>query len=370
MARNVFKEIERRVMNEQMDETTRQKLLGNLLRMKEQKINLMITGATGVGKSSTINALFGEEVAKVGTSVNPETMGIDKYELDNLVVWDTPGLGDGREADNRHSKIIIDKLYEKDKNGNLLIDLVLVILDGGSRDLGTSYELINNVIIPNLGENKENRILVAINQADVAMKGKYWNEEENAPEDELEEFLDKKVESVKKRIKEATGIEVEPIYYSAGYKEEGYLQQKPYNLSKLLYYILQNTPEEKRVVYVQNLNQEEVMWKDNDDLKDYRKGILESILGAAVGVLAEGVANVVNGVANVVEGASDGISEGNDTGSDIGGAIGSIFGEVGETIGSAVGSVVGGVVGGVVGAVSSAVSSVCDTIGNLFGGWF
>lgn len=73
MARNIFKEIERRVMNEQMDETTRQKLLGNLLRMKEQKINLMITGATGVGKSSTINALFGEEVAKVGTSVNPET---------------------------------------------------------------------------------------------------------------------------------------------------------------------------------------------------------------------------------------------------------------------------------------------------------
>lgn len=54
MARNIFKKIERRVMNEQMDETTRQKLLGNLLRMKEQKINLMITGATGVGKSSTL----------------------------------------------------------------------------------------------------------------------------------------------------------------------------------------------------------------------------------------------------------------------------------------------------------------------------
>lgn len=32
MSRNIFKEIERRVMNEQMDETTRQKLLGNLLR--------------------------------------------------------------------------------------------------------------------------------------------------------------------------------------------------------------------------------------------------------------------------------------------------------------------------------------------------
>lgn len=37
--------------------------------------------------------MFGEEVAKVGTSVNPETMGIDKYKLDNLVIWDTPRLG-------------------------------------------------------------------------------------------------------------------------------------------------------------------------------------------------------------------------------------------------------------------------------------
>ena len=32
--------------------------------------------------------------------------------------------------------------------------MVLVILDGSSRDLGTSYELINSVIIPNIGEKK------------------------------------------------------------------------------------------------------------------------------------------------------------------------------------------------------------------------
>ncbi|BBM45430.1 GTPase family protein [Leptotrichia trevisanii] len=278
MKQNLLKDIENIIMGQKMDEKVREKLLGNLLKLKKQKINLMVTGATGCGKSSTINALFGMEVARIGTSADTETMEIEKYELDNLVIWDTPGLGDGKEIDNKHSKKMIDKLYEKDENGNLLIDLVLVILDSGSRDLGTAYELINNVIIPNLGENKKNRILVAINQADVAMKGKYWNEQENRPESILKEFLNNKVISVKRRIKEATGIEVKPIYYSAGYKEEGELQQKPYNLSKLLYYILQYTPEEKRVIYAQNLNKEEVMWKDSDDLKDYRKGILESVL--------------------------------------------------------------------------------------------
>ena len=73
----------------------------------------MITGATGSGKSSTINALFDMEVAKVGVGVDPETMDIKKYELDNLVLWDSPGLGDGKEADVKHAKNIIEKLYEK-----------------------------------------------------------------------------------------------------------------------------------------------------------------------------------------------------------------------------------------------------------------
>ena len=55
------------------------------MHLKEQKINLMITGATGCGKSSTINALFNTEVARVGVGVDPETMDITKYDLDNLV---------------------------------------------------------------------------------------------------------------------------------------------------------------------------------------------------------------------------------------------------------------------------------------------
>lgn len=319
MGKNIFGEIEKNIMNGKMDEGIRAKLLGNLLKMKKQKINLMVTGATGCGKSSTINALFDMEVAKVGTSVDPETMEIEKYELNNLVIWDTPGLGDGKEADNRHSKNIINKLYEKDKNGEYLIDLVLVLLDGSSRDLGTSFELINNVIIPNLGENKKNRILVAINQADMAMKGRYWNTKENKPEAKLEKFLEEKVESVRRRIKEATRVDIEPIYFSAGYKEDGETQL-PYNLSKLLYYILEYTPKEKRIVYVENSNKDKEMWKDNDELIDYRSGILEKVL--------------------------EGVTKGTTIGAGIGQAVGSLVGLGG--VGRIVGSVAGGIVGGVI----------------------
>lgn len=151
--RKVLDALESDIMRADIPDSEKNKLMKNYLKLKEQKINLMITGATGCGKSSTINALFNTEVAKVGVGVDPETMDITKYELDNLILWDSPGLGDGKEADRRHAKNIINKLHERDANGNLLIDLVLVILDGSTRDLGTSYELINQVIIPNLGED-------------------------------------------------------------------------------------------------------------------------------------------------------------------------------------------------------------------------
>lgn len=324
--KNVLEAMESDIMNANIPDVEKNKLMKNFLKLKEQKINLMITGATGCGKSSTINALFNAEKAKVGVGVDPETMDIQKYELENLILWDSPGLGDGKEADNRHAKNIIKKLNERDENGNLLIDLVLVILDGSSRDLGMSYELINSVIIPNLGEDKENRILVAINQADVAMKGRYWNYEENKPEPRLVEFLEEKVASVKRRIKEGTGVDVDPIYYCAGFKEEGKEQNKPYNLSKLLYYIIKFTPKQKRLAYIENINQNQEMWKDNDDLKNYSEEISKSMWETVKDCAAEGA--------------------------DIGGAIGSVFGESGRRIGKVVGGVIGGVVGFVKGLFS------------------
>ncbi|MUK50040.1 GTPase family protein [Aliivibrio fischeri] len=322
---NIFKDMENDVNASNLDEHTKQKFFSNILHLKNKKINLMITGATGCGKSSTINAMFNTDVAKVGMGVDPETMDIRKYELDNLILWDSPGLGDGKEKDIQHSKGIISKLNELDENGLPLIDLVLVILDGGSRDLGTSYELINSVIIPNLGENPKDRILIAINQADVVMKGRYWDFQNNKPEPKLVSFLEEKVESVKNRVKEATGVDIKPIYYSAGFKDEGE-EQRPYNLSKLLYFIVKNTPLDKRLVYVNTTSDDKNMWSDNDEIKNYTAEIQKSFVETIV--------------------------ETSKVGGKIGKELGDILG-MGKT-----GEAIGKVTGAVVGAFKSVVSSI------------
>lgn len=303
--------------NSDLSEAAKRELLVQMNKLNDTKINILITGATGCGKSSTINALFGSNEAKVGQGVEPETMDIRKFELNNIVLWDSPGLGDGKESDRRHSKNIIDKLHEKDANDNALIDLVLVLLDGSSRDLGTSYDLINEVIIPNLGENTD-RLLVAINQCDIAMSGRHWNHENNEPEDKLTAFLEEKTTSTKRRIKEATKVDVTPIYYSAGYKDDEE-EQQPYNLSKLLMFIVNHTKPEKRAIYINDINKDKKMWEKDDQLEDYTSSIRASLWDSVISAAKSGGYH--------------------------GEAIGKAFGTTGATIGRAVGTVIGGAAG-------------------------
>jgi predicted GTPase len=287
--RNIYDALQDEIMQSDLPEAEKNRRLSALLKASARRVNLMLVGATGCGKSSTINALFDMSVAKVGIGVDPETKEIVKYDLGNLTIWDTPGLGDGMEADKAHIKQIVKKLSETDGDGKMLIDLVLVVLDAGSKDLATSYDVINNTLIPCLGKDNAKRILIGLNQSDMAMKGRNWNAEQNAPNQVLSDFLKQKVNSVKRRVREATGVTVKPVFYSAGYTD-GAEKQNPYNLSKLLFYILMAVPSEKRLVLVDNLNAAEENWISNDGEKDYSGAVQESFWDALledIGVCAE-----------------------------------------------------------------------------------
>lgn len=246
----------------------------NNIKNKFGNLNVLITGSTGCGKSSTINALFGQSVAKVGSTPDPETMTISKYDLPGITLWDSPGLGDGIENDKKHAENIKQKLTEKGKDGSFLIDVALILIDGSNRDMGTSFELINKVIIPNIDKD---RIIVAINKADAAMGNRYWNFKESKPEPKLQKFLEEKEKSVRDRIKQDTGVDIWPISYSAGfYDEDSGDQEEPYNLLKLLWFLYKTSPENKRIAFVENVNQNSKVWKSGDDEEDYGGNIKKS----------------------------------------------------------------------------------------------
>ena len=72
-------------------------------------VNIFVTGKTGTGKSSLVNGVVGQPVADEGSTLDPNTDKVTKYQcvVGNIVVnvWDSPGLQDGT---NREPEYIED----------------------------------------------------------------------------------------------------------------------------------------------------------------------------------------------------------------------------------------------------------------------
>jgi len=206
-------------------------------------LDVLLVGSTGTGKSSTINALFGKPVAGVGDGVDPHTQSVDAFSLhDYFRIHDSAGLGDGKVADLKRAKNIRETLTQTTASNigtekYLLMDMVLVILDGGSRDLGTAFHLLESVVLQHI---EPQRVVVAINQADMAMKGRYWDHDAKQPRRELLDFLEEQAVSVKTRIKNSTGLSIaKPIHFSALYG---------WQVDKLLEHIVDHMPKQRRAL--------------------------------------------------------------------------------------------------------------------------
>jgi hypothetical protein len=72
----------------------------------------------------------------------------------------------------------------------------------------------------------------------MAMKGRHWDDYYNRPDSTLENFLREQAESIKRRVRESTGVNIiTPVYYSAEYG---------YNVNKLMDLIIDNIPLNRR----------------------------------------------------------------------------------------------------------------------------
>ena len=94
-------------------------------------LNILITGVTGSGKSTLVNAFLGHNIATEGHEISRRgTSGVKgmksvREQKIGIKVWDTPGLMDGRREQKRYLREIL-VVWEKYQPGDLVIFCVKV----------------------------------------------------------------------------------------------------------------------------------------------------------------------------------------------------------------------------------------------------
>ena len=197
-----------------------------------------IIGEVGVGKSSTLNALFnsGLEVgnAKATTQeakaleINLRTTPSKRNDPVDLVFYDLPGLGESIARSAKH-RATYDEVLKT-------VDVAVWVLSA----LHGPMEAMQRYLKDELGHiNSEllNRMVFAVNKIDL-VEPRNWSPYSNVPSPEQTAVIGQRIADVRQKIVEALpNWDGEVVAYSAA---------KHYNLALLFEVMLRGAPSKRR----------------------------------------------------------------------------------------------------------------------------
>ncbi|WP_293124941.1 GTPase [Microcoleus sp. bin38.metabat.b11b12b14.051] len=196
-------------------------------------------GETGVGKSSTLNALFnaGLEVSHIEACTQEATgieVSFNQVEGVNgaLVAYDMPGLGESRLKQKEHIA-----LYEKVLKD---VDVALWILDAQNRAIASVQQYLETelkAVNPRLLD----RMVIALNKVDLVHSGgTAWIEIANLPSEEQEKNIEGRIRDVQRKVREVLPNWKGTII--------GYSANRRYNLPQLFDAMMDAVPNKRRWV--------------------------------------------------------------------------------------------------------------------------
>lgn len=162
---------------------------------------IAIIGFTGVGKSSTLNALFNagqmtSDVRACTQDAKQFTGDIEPYtgKKGIINIYDMPGLGESIAKDCLHYDVYADILPK--------VDVIIWAFHAGDRAMTPMQNAILT-LIDRIGPSFTEKMLFAINKADTIAPGESaWNEEFNIPSAEQKLNLNGFESYVRERVKE------------------------------------------------------------------------------------------------------------------------------------------------------------------------
>lgn len=163
---------------------------------------IAMIGFTGVGKSTTLNALFnaGQPTGDIRACTQKEAQiigDVSKYtgSKGSVIIYDMPGLGEDLKADQRH--------FETYKKVLPLVDLAVWTFHTGDRSMTPMQEALL-ALFRYIGKDFSSKLMFAINKADAIAPGESdWNQQLNIPSqvqrkniNELEKYIMEKVHQI------------------------------------------------------------------------------------------------------------------------------------------------------------------------------
>ena len=123
------------------------------------KIRILVTGATGVGKSTLLNGIIGKKIFETGRRLEPVTKQVKphpmKVEGVDIIVFDSPGLHDGlgRGKENKYVQEMVKEIKAYDG-----IDLILYCkqMDSPNVNIEVEKDIIQK-LTDGLGQLKDDR---------------------------------------------------------------------------------------------------------------------------------------------------------------------------------------------------------------------
>ena len=201
----------------------------------ERPFRVAVIGQSGVGKSTTLNSVFGlrnytSDVAEGTTDIEEKKFAMrDGFSLS---IYDMPGIGYDMDKDAEYEKMYAKILPD--------CDVIVYIINAHSKDIGEDCRILRDVVLPVCNTNliKDNLIL-AFNKIDTIGEMQdpndpelRWNSRENLPTEKLKKAIKVKLSDLtdklidEKLIGSADAIEPhQVVFYSAIYN---------YNLSDFL----------------------------------------------------------------------------------------------------------------------------------------